>query len=74
VAFTNALLDEQEAELLGCVYINPAQDWSPPGSDTVASWWVVDQAAGPELEHALDDFVPRWLTDTWQFKSAHYLA
>jgi len=73
-AFTYAVLDERESELLGCVYIYPAQDWSPPGRDAVVSWWVVDQATGTELEQALDDFVPRWLTDTWRFKSVHYLA
>jgi hypothetical protein len=30
-AFTYALLDERETELLGCVYIYPAQEPSPPG-------------------------------------------
>jgi hypothetical protein len=40
----------------------------------VASWWVVDQAAGTELEQAVDDFVPHWLTDTWRFKSVRYVA
>jgi hypothetical protein len=72
-AFTCAVLDKQETDLLGCVYIYPAQDWSPPGSDAVASWWVVDQAAETELEWALDAFVPRWLTDSWRFTSVYYL-
>jgi hypothetical protein len=72
-AFTYAVLDEQETALLGCVYIYPAQHWSPQGSDAVASWWVVDEAAETELERALDDFVPRWLTDTWRFTSVYYL-
>jgi hypothetical protein len=72
-AFTYAVLDERETALVGCVYIYPAQHWSPPGSDAVASWWVVDEAAETELERALDDFVPRWLTDTWHFTSVYYL-
>lgn len=46
---------------------------SAPGSDAVASWWVVDRAVGTELERALDAFVPRWLADTWGFRAVHYL-
>ena len=47
---------------------------SPPGSDAVASWWVIDEAAETAgLERALDDFVPRWLKDTWQFTSVYFL-
>ena len=38
----------------------------------MASWWLVDQAVGTDLEAALDDFVPRWLTETWGFGSVHY--
>ena len=72
-AFTYAVLDERETALVGCVYIYPAQHWSPPGSDAVASWWVIDEAAETELERALDDFVPRWLKDTWQFTSVYFL-
>jgi RimJ/RimL family protein N-acetyltransferase len=70
--FNYAVLDEDETELLGCVYIDPPDDASPPGTDAVASWWVVDRAAGTTLERALDDYVPRWLTDVWGFRSVHY--
>ncbi len=70
--FNYALLDEGETELLGCVYIDPADERSPSGSDAVASWWVVDKHAGSELERTLDDFVPRWLADTWGFQAVHY--
>jgi hypothetical protein len=38
----------------------------------VVSWWVVDGAAGTELERALDDVVPRWLREAWGFESVHY--
>lgn len=71
--FSYAVLDERETRLLGCVYIDPPDAQSPPGSDAVASWWVVDQAAGSELERALDDFVPRWLDDAWGFAAVHYV-
>jgi hypothetical protein len=70
--FNYAVLNEAESELLGCVYIDPPDDRSPPGADAVASWWVVDAAAGTELERALDDLVPRWLADAWGFQAVHY--
>ena len=70
--FNYAVLDEDETALLGCVYIDPPGDSSPPGSDAVASWWVVDEGAGSDLERALDAFVPGWLQDTWGFASVHY--
>ncbi len=70
--FNYAVLNEQETELLGCVYIDPADEKSPPGSDAVSSWWLIDQAIGTDLEGTLDDFVPRWLTETWGFGSVHY--
>jgi hypothetical protein len=70
--FNYAVLDEGETELLGCVYIDPPYDRSPEGTDAVASWWVVDKAAGTDLERELDAFVPRWLAETWGFRSVWY--
>jgi RimJ/RimL family protein N-acetyltransferase len=70
--FNYAVLDEGETELLGCVYIDPADDRSPAGSDAVSSWWVVDKEAGGPLERALDDAIPDWLADAWEFRSVHY--
>jgi hypothetical protein len=70
--FNYALLNEDESELLGCVYIDPPDERSPEGSDAVASWWVVDAMAGSELEHALDEFAPRWLAEVWGFKKVHF--
>jgi hypothetical protein len=70
--FNYAVLDEGETALLGCVYIDPPGASSPPGSDAVASWWVVDAAAGTELERALDAFVPAWLRAPWGFRSVHF--
>jgi len=70
--FNYALLDEAETELLGCVYIDPPDAHSPPGTHAVVSWWVVDRAVGTNLECVLDDFVPRWLAESWPFASVHY--
>ena len=70
--FNYAVLDEHESELLGCVYVDPPDEHAPRGSDAVVSWWVVDHAVGTELERELDAFVPRWLADTWGFRSVHH--
>ncbi len=70
--FNYAIFDEPEADLRGCVYIDPPSDQSPAGSDAVASWWVVNQMAGTELDQTLDDFIPHWLADTWRFEAIHY--
>jgi hypothetical protein len=32
----------------------------------------VDSHAGGPLERALDEFVPRWLADTWGFKAVAF--
>ena len=72
ITFNYAVLPEDESELLGCVYIDPADDRSPAGSDAVSSWWVVDNEAGGALEQALDDEIPRWLRETWGFTAVHF--
>jgi hypothetical protein len=70
--FNYAVLNADESELLGCVYIDPPEPDAPEGSDALVSWWVVDAAAGSHLERALADAVPRWLADTWRFRAVHY--
>jgi RimJ/RimL family protein N-acetyltransferase len=67
--FNYAVFDAEETELLGCVYLDPPESSSPPGTDVVTSWWVVDRHAGGALEAALDAFVPAWLAATWGFRS-----
>ena len=66
--FNYAVLNEHESALFGCVYIDPAYDESHAGADAVASWWAVD----PQLEAALDEFVPRWLEDVWGFRAVKF--
>jgi hypothetical protein len=70
--FNYAVLDDAETELLGCVYIDPPDSTSPPGTDAVVSGWVVDRAVGTELERALDALVPGWLADVWGFEAVHF--
>jgi predicted alpha/beta-hydrolase family hydrolase len=65
-SFNYALLGEQESELLGCVYIDPAPDQCD--SDALVSWWVVDECMGTSLQGELDRFVPAWVTSAWPFR------
>jgi hypothetical protein len=71
-AFNYAIFDRQETELFGCVYIDPPDDTSPPGTDSVVSWWVVDRMVDTDLDRALEKFVPGWLAETWGFRAVHY--
>ena len=71
--FNYAVLDADETELLGCVYVDPPEAGSPSGTDAVVSWWVVDAAAGSELERVLAEVIPAWLAETGRFRSVHYV-
>ena len=68
-SFNYAVLDADEATLLGCVYIDPP---SASGEDAVVSWWVVDDLVGSDLDRELDEFVPPWLAETWGFTSPRF--
>jgi hypothetical protein len=70
--FNYALFDAAETELLGCVYIDPPDERTPPDRDAVVSWWVVDERLGSDLERALAELIPSWLADTWGFRAVHY--
>jgi RimJ/RimL family protein N-acetyltransferase len=63
-SFNYALFDDQETELLGCIYIDPTD---LPGSDAEISWWVRDEYVGTAVEAELDALVPRWIAEDWPF-------
>lgn len=71
-AFNYAVLDAEETELLGCVYLDPPDDASPDGVEAVVSWWVIDAAVGSDLDRELESFVPRWLSEAWGFARVHW--
>lgn len=70
--FNYAILDADETQLLGCIYIDPPSSSSPAGADAMVAWWVVDAQRGSELERALQEFIPDWLAGTWGFRAVHY--
>jgi len=70
-AFNYAILNEDESELLGCIYIDPPGADSG-GADALVSWWVVDDEVDRELDRTLGRFVPEWLADAWGFRSVRY--
>jgi hypothetical protein len=70
-SFNYALLDADETELVGCVYIDPTDK---AGADADISWWVRDEYVGSPVERALDQFVPAWISDRWPFRRPRYLG
>lgn len=68
-AFNYAILDRDEDQLLGCLYIDPSPD---EGIDAQASWWVIDAELGGELDVALAELIPRWLDEVWPFAEVRY--
>jgi len=71
LSFNYALLDDAEAELVGCVYIDPA---TRAGHDAEVSWWVRDEYVGSAVEAALDELVPRWIAEDWPLRAPAYLG
>ncbi|TFV50430.1 GNAT family N-acetyltransferase [Blastococcus sp. TF02A-35] len=65
-SFLYGLFDDDEAELLGCVYVDPPE--KAGDADAEVSWWVVDRLVGTAVEAALDDLVPRWLAERWPLR------
>ncbi len=71
-SFNYALFDEDETELLGCVYVDPPE--KAGDADAEVSWWVVDRLVGTDVEAALDAFVPRWLAEEWPLRAPRFVG
>ena len=65
--FTYTVLQPGTDEVMGCLYIYPAEDGS--GAAQVRSWVRADVA---ELDGALHAAVSRWLAERWPFERAIY--
>jgi hypothetical protein len=72
ISFNYAVLNHEETELLGCVYIDPPDEHAREDSDAFVSWWVVDREADGPLERTLEALIPRWLAERWGFRSIRY--
>lgn len=70
-SFNYAVLDAAEAQIFGCVYVDPAEK---VGADADISWWVVDNEVGGPLDAALAELVPRWLHDSWPFANPRFVG
>lgn len=64
--FTYTVLDFEERDVIGCVYIYPGSD---PRSASVRSWVRESHA---HLDAALASAVRQWLTDRWPFRTIEY--
>jgi len=70
-SFNYALFDEEETQLLGCVYIDPPEK---PGADAEISWWVVDELREGPVEACLDEAVPLWIEREWPLEHPRYVG
>lgn len=71
LSFNYALLNDDETELMGCVYIDPPER---VGADADISWWVVDGLVGTPLASMLDTLVPEWLATEWSFHNPRFIG
>jgi RimJ/RimL family protein N-acetyltransferase len=70
-SFNYAILNTDESELFGCIYIDPAER---TGADADISWWVVDDAVGGDLDTMLTEFVPTWIASAWPFAQPRFIG
>lgn len=70
-SFNYALLDADETELIGCVYVDPSDK---AGGDADISWWVRDEYLGSPVEAALDELVPSWIAADWPLTAPRYVG
>ena len=71
-SFLYGLFEDDEAELLGCVYVDPPE--KAGDADAEVSWWVVDRLVGTDVERALDAFVPAWLEREWPLRRPRFVG
>jgi hypothetical protein len=67
--FTYTVLDPASREVIGCVYIYPAEDGR---CDAAVRSWV--RASRAELDRPLRETVSRWLAEAWPFECVAYAA
>jgi hypothetical protein len=71
LSFNYALLDHDESELAGCVYIDPPER---VGSDADVSFWVVDSLVCTPVAASLERAIRRWIGDSWPFTNPRIIG
>ncbi len=67
--FTYTVLDPDDDDVIGCVYIYPLRSDPEPGGAHVESWVRADRA---ELDAPLHRAVSDWLARDWPFRRVDY--
>jgi hypothetical protein len=65
--FTYTVLDSYDGDVVGCVYVYPANDGE---HDALVQSWV--RASRPELDSPLRRAVVDWLVESWPFERPLY--
>ena len=68
-SFDYAVMSRDEARLLGCVYVDPAET---AGYDAEVWLWVRASELATGLEAELDATVRRWVEERWPFGKVAY--
>ena len=70
-SFNYALLNADETELFGCVYLDPLENGEDEHGAEI-SWWVVDELVDSAAEVELTALVPAWVAERWPFSTARF--
>ena len=68
-SFNYAVMSLDDTRLLGCVYIDPAEDAE---FDAEISYWIRSSELASGLEAELGAFVRRWIAQAWPFQRVTY--
>jgi hypothetical protein len=63
-SFDYAVVSPDERRLLGCVYIDPAEE---PGIDAEVWYWARQSELVNGLEQQIETFLNAWLSSAWPF-------
>jgi hypothetical protein len=86
VAFTFTVMNPDESECLGCVYLTPFRDmrhWmdsgepAPEGADNFTAlcrFWVRQSRLADGLDGRLFDALRKWFDEDWEFKQVYFRA
>ncbi|KQX07765.1 hypothetical protein ASC59_08540 [Leifsonia sp. Root1293] len=69
-SFNYAILPTDEAELFGCIYIDPVNTGDPSRIEAEVSWWATP-GAPPWLRNHLGDLASAWIRHAWPFAGVH---